>query len=101
MTDVTRRLPAAGSARTPAGRRAVAGLLDSPNESLVDLVDSLLDRGVVLDGEVVLGLADVDLIYLRLSVLLVAADRVLAPKTETGRPLAGQAPAASTTAEGR
>jgi hypothetical protein len=58
-------------------KRAVAGLLDSPNASLVDLVDNLLDRGVVLDGEVVLGLADVDLIYLRLSVLLVAADRVL------------------------
>jgi hypothetical protein len=35
---------------------------------------------VVLDGELVLGLADVDLIYLRLSVLLVAADRVLAPR---------------------
>jgi hypothetical protein len=36
---------------------------------------------VVLDGELVLGLADVDLIYLRLSVLLVAADRVLAPRS--------------------
>jgi hypothetical protein len=58
-------------------RRAVAALLDSPDGSLVDLVDSLLDNGVVLDGEVVLGLADVDLIYLRLAVILVAADRVL------------------------
>jgi hypothetical protein len=62
------------------GRRAVSALLESPDASLIDLVDSLLDKGVVLDGEVVLGLAEVDLIYLRLSLLLVAADRVLAPK---------------------
>ena len=61
-------------------RRSVAHLLDSPDSSLVDVVDSLLDKGVVLDGEVVLGLADVDLIYLRLAAILVAADRVLPPK---------------------
>lgn len=60
-------------------RRAVARLLDSPDESLLDLVDSLLDKGVVLDGELVLGLADVDLVYVRLSVVLAAADRVLPP----------------------
>jgi hypothetical protein len=64
-----------------ADRRAVAGLLESPNTSLIDLVDNLLDKGVVLDGEVVLGLADVDLVYLRLTLLLVAADRILPPKT--------------------
>jgi hypothetical protein len=60
-------------------RRSLASLLESPDQSLLDLVDSLLDKGVVLDGEIVLGLADVDLVYLRLSVLLVAADRVLPP----------------------
>jgi hypothetical protein len=58
-------------------QRSLAGLLDSPNESLLDLVDSLLDKGVVLDGELVLGLADVDLVYVRLGVLLAAADRIL------------------------
>jgi hypothetical protein len=61
--------------------RSVASLLDSPNESLLDLVDSLLDKGVVLDGELVLGLADVDLVYVRLGVLLAAADRVFPPRT--------------------
>ena len=61
-------------------RRSVAHLLDSPDSSLVDVVDSLLSKGVVLDGEVVLGLADVDLIYLRLAAILVAADKVLPPK---------------------
>jgi hypothetical protein len=50
---------------------------DRPETSLLDLVDNLLDRGVLTRGEVVLGLAGVDLIYLRLSALLCAADRVL------------------------
>jgi hypothetical protein len=53
--------------------------------SLADLVDSLLEKGVVVDGEVVLGLAGIDLIYLRLAALLAAADRVM----ETGHRGAG------------
>lgn len=48
--------------------------------SLLDLVDNLLNQGVVITGEVVIGLAGVDLIYLQLSALLCAADRVLPPK---------------------
>ena len=63
----------------PDRRDQAAGLPDAPDRSLLDLVDSLLDKGVVLDGEIVLGLADVDLVYLRLSVLLAAADRVFPP----------------------
>jgi hypothetical protein len=35
----------------------------------------------VLDGELVLGLADVDLVYVRLGVVLAAADRVFPPRT--------------------
>jgi len=54
-------------------------LFDSTEESLLDLVDNLLNRGVVLDAELVLGLAGVDLIYVHLSALLCAADRVLPP----------------------
>ena len=67
-------------ADAPDTQRSVASLLESRNESLVDLVDSLLDKGVVLDGELVLGLADVDLVYVRLGVLLAAADRVFPPR---------------------
>jgi hypothetical protein len=50
------------------------------DSSLLDLVDNLLTRGVVVSGDVVLGIADVDLVYLRLSALLCAADRVLPRK---------------------
>jgi hypothetical protein len=53
---------------------------DQAQSSLLDLVDNLLNQGVVLHGEVVLGLAGIDLVYLHLSVLLCAADRVLPPK---------------------
>jgi hypothetical protein len=44
------------------------------------VVDSLLNRGVIVNGDVFVGLAGVDLIYLRVSVLLCAADRLLRPR---------------------
>ena len=44
--------------------------------SLLDVVDHVLNRGVVLNGDVVLGVANVDLIYVKLSVLLSAFDKV-------------------------
>jgi hypothetical protein len=50
--------------------------------SLLDLVDNLLNQGVLVTGEVVIGLAGVDLIYLQLSAVLCAADRVLPPKPQ-------------------
>jgi hypothetical protein len=65
----------------PPDRQSLARLLESPDTSLLDLVDSLLDKGVVLDGELVLGLADVDLVYVRLGVLIAAADRILPPRS--------------------
>ena len=52
-------------------------LLDGGGSSLLDLVDNLLSQGVVISGEVVLGLAGVDLVYLRLSAILCAADKIL------------------------
>lgn len=51
-------------------------LLGEADASLLDLVDNVLTKGVVIDGEIMLGLAGVDLIYLRLGVVLCAADRI-------------------------
>ena len=45
--------------------------------SLLDLIDNLLNNGVVLQGELILGVANVDLIYAQLSLLLSAVDRVV------------------------
>ena len=58
-------------------RAPTEALLGEADASLLDLVDNVLTKGVVIDGEIILGLAGVDLIYLRLGVILCAADRIL------------------------
>ena len=77
-TDVGR--PPALAARTAIPGRSVARIIDQGDRSLVDVLDSLLNQGVVLNADLVLALADVDLVYVRLSALLVAADRILPPE---------------------
>ena len=57
-------------------KRQVARILDD-DSSLVDLIDNLLSKGVMLNADLILALANVDLVYIRLSALLCAADRVL------------------------
>ena len=52
-------------------------ILGPEEASLLDIVDNLLNKGVVLNGDLTIGLAQVDLVYARLSLLLSAADRVL------------------------
>lgn len=54
----------------------MARLVDESDASLLDVIDSLLNKGVVLNADVILALANVDLVYLRVSALLSAADRV-------------------------
>jgi len=50
-----------------------AGTLDVP---LVELVDRLLNRGVVLTGELTISVAGVDLVYLGLSVVLSSVETI-------------------------
>jgi hypothetical protein len=64
---------------TPPSAEA-ARLLEEADASLLDLVDNVLTKGVVIDGEIVLGLAGVDLVYLRLGAILCAADRITATR---------------------
>lgn len=56
--------------------RSGGSLGSPPGQSLLDVVDNLIDKGLALDTELVLGLADIDLIYLRAGAMLAAADRV-------------------------
>ena len=59
-------------------RRSTPEVVFGPADaSLLDIVDNVLNKGVVLTGDLTIGLAQVDLIYARLSLLLCAADRVL------------------------
>src|SRR5262245_49326663 len=62
--------------RQPSTTRAELVLGDE-DASLLDVVDNVLNKGVVLSGDLTIALAQVDLIYARLSLLLCAADRVL------------------------
>jgi hypothetical protein len=74
MAPVQLRRRAALTRRRRSGRpRARAPEADA---SLLDVLDHVLTKGVVVSGDIVLALADVDLVYLRLSALLCAADRL-------------------------
>ncbi|MGH9409573.1 MAG: gas vesicle protein GvpJ [Vicinamibacterales bacterium] len=54
----------------------VGRIIDEDESTLLDLIDNLLGKGVMLNADLLLALADVDLVYVRLSALLCAADRV-------------------------
>jgi hypothetical protein len=60
-------------------------VLDMPEATVLDVLDHVLTKGVLASGDVTLGVAGIDLIYLRLSAILCAADRVLPP----GDPMVG------------
>jgi len=61
----------------PATETVAERILETDGASLLDVVDNALNKGVVLSGDLTLALAQVDLVYLRLSLVLCAADRVL------------------------
>ena len=52
-------------------------VLQTPDSTVLDLIDELLNKGVMATGDVTLGVAGIDLIYLRLSSILCAVDRVM------------------------
>lgn len=62
----------ASSSPTP-----IEQVFDTGETSLLDVLDHVLSKGVLASGDLTLGVAGVDLIYVRLSALLCAADRVL------------------------
>jgi hypothetical protein len=70
----------------PPSNRAVADfVLDTPEASVLDVLDHVLTKGVMATGDVTLGVAGVDLIYLRLSALLCSTDRVMPRPTRRRR----------------
>jgi hypothetical protein len=50
---------------------------DSEDLSLLETLDHLLDRGVVIAGEAVVSIGDVDLLYLGLNVVLANVDAII------------------------
>lgn len=51
--------------------------------TLLELLDRMIDRGVVLTGDVTISIADVDLISVALNVVLASVERMA--ELETGR----------------
>ncbi len=47
--------------------------------ALIDLLDRLLQGGVVIEGDITLAAADVDLVRLDLRILVAAIDKAMAP----------------------
>jgi hypothetical protein len=45
-------------------------LLKSKDITLLEVLDRVLDKGVIISGDIIISLANVDLIYLGLKVLL-------------------------------
>jgi hypothetical protein len=68
-----------------AARDEAQQIIDTADASLLDIVDHVLNQGVVITGDIILGVADIDLIYLGLSVVLCSADRVENRKSRTTR----------------
>ena len=81
-SDRTRRAPSRQA--PPAERSVIDRVMDLDDSSLLDVLDHVLNKGVMATGDVTLGVAGIDLIYVRLSALLCAADRVL-PSTAARR----------------
>jgi hypothetical protein len=50
-----------------------------PNQdvSLLDILDVILDKGVALRGELIISIADIDLIYLDLRLLITSVDKLM------------------------
>ena len=59
---------------------------DDPSDemTLLDILDHVLNQGVVLRGNVIISLAGVDLVYLGLDVILTSVETALRHVTATG-----------------
>ena len=84
----SRRRPATPTepAATPPAPTVIERVMDLEESSLLDVLDHVLNKGVMATGDLTLGVAGIDLIYIRLSALLCAADRVLPSAQKSPRP---------------
>jgi hypothetical protein len=60
-------------------------LAEAQEVTLLDLVDRAVDHGVILAGDITIAVADIDLIYLGLQVLLASVERVEKLRAERER----------------
>ncbi len=63
---------------------------DDRDLSLLETLDHLLDRGVVIAGEAVISIGDVDLLYLGLNVVLANVDAMIRTSQRREIPKSGE-----------
>jgi hypothetical protein len=63
-------------------------VVEAREVTLLDLVDRAVDHGVILAGDITIAVADIDLIYVGLQVLLASVERVQQLRAERERALA-------------
>lgn len=68
--------PVPESGPGPGPGEPAPGVLPDERHELAELVSRVVERGVVLTGDLVVSVADVDLLYVGLDVLLASMDRV-------------------------
>jgi hypothetical protein len=90
---------AASRARRDANRARQADRLErargARDVALVDLIDRLLDGGVVIHGDITLAVADVDLLYVGLRALVASVETI---ERDLGVSLTADSPALKTSA---
>lgn len=57
-------------------------MAETEDLSLLETLDHLLDRGVIIAGEAVISIGDVDLLYLGLNVVLANVDAIIRTSQE-------------------
>jgi hypothetical protein len=75
---------ASGERKPPGGATDESLVEVGSQATLVDAVDRLLNRGAVVAGDVVVSVADVDLVYLNLRVLLTSVDTLQQSRERNG-----------------
>jgi len=55
----------------------VGDIANSKEVTLLDIVEKLLDKGVVISGDLILSCADIDLVYLNLKVVLTSVQTLM------------------------
>ncbi|MBU0701644.1 gas vesicle protein [bacterium] len=61
-------------------------VISSKNATLLEVLDRVLDKGVVISGDIVISVANVDLVYLGLKVLLSSVETMEGMR---GAPMSG------------
>ncbi|WP_249414098.1 MULTISPECIES: gas vesicle protein [Alteribacter] len=62
--------------------------LERDDVSLLDILDAVLDKGVVLRGDITISIADIDLVYLDLRILLTSVETLI--ESQNKEPVKGE-----------